>query len=61
MEVEGFPNPLEDDNDEKFPTVKTKTNKKSNGFQSMGLGHAILKGITRKGYKYPTPIQRKVI
>jgi ATP-dependent RNA helicase DDX54/DBP10 len=34
--------------------------KKSGGFQSMGLSHAVLKGVLRKGYKVPTPIQRKV-
>jgi ATP-dependent RNA helicase DDX54/DBP10 len=35
--------------------------KKSGGFQSMGLSHAVLKGVLRKGYKVPTPIQRKCI
>ncbi|XP_076803666.1 ATP-dependent RNA helicase DDX54-like [Clavelina lepadiformis] len=35
--------------------------KKSGGFQSMGLSHAVYKGIIRKGYKVPTPIQRKCI
>lgn len=43
--------------------VKTqnKKQKKSGGFQSMGLSHNIFKGVTRKGYKVPTPIQRKTI
>ena len=27
----------------------------------MGLGHAVLKGVFNKGYRLPTPIQRKVI
>ncbi|KAH8416322.1 hypothetical protein KR222_008275, partial [Zaprionus bogoriensis] len=35
--------------------------KKSGGFQSMGLGFELLKGITKRGYKVPTPIQRKTI
>ncbi|PVD32687.1 hypothetical protein C0Q70_08132 [Pomacea canaliculata] len=35
--------------------------KKSGGFQAMGLSHAVYKGVTRKGYKVPTPIQRKAI
>lgn len=34
---------------------------KSGSFQGMGLSPAILKGILRRGYKIPTPIQRKVI
>jgi hypothetical protein len=37
-----------------------KKKKKSGGFQSMGLTHLILKGIMKRGYKVPTPIQRKV-
>ncbi|KAH8408624.1 hypothetical protein KR215_008715, partial [Drosophila sulfurigaster] len=35
--------------------------KKSGGFQSMGLGFDLIKGITKRGYKVPTPIQRKTI
>lgn len=35
--------------------------KKSGGFQSMGLGHSVFKAIIQKGYKVPTPIQRKSI
>ncbi|GFS05707.1 ATP-dependent RNA helicase DDX54-like [Elysia marginata] len=41
-------------------TQKVK-GKKSGGFQSMGLSHAVLKGILRRGYKVPTPIQRKTL
>lgn len=37
-----------------------KKKKSSGGFQSMGLSFPILKGITKRGYKQPTPIQRKV-
>ncbi|XP_076255680.1 ATP-dependent RNA helicase DDX54 isoform X2 [Rhynchophorus ferrugineus] len=38
-----------------------KSGKKSGGFQSMNLTYNILKGITKRGYKQPTPIQRKTI
>jgi ATP-dependent RNA helicase DDX54/DBP10 len=41
-----------------------KTDKKrssGNGFESMGLSQAVYKAIIRKGYRVPTPIQRKVI
>ncbi|KAK6185398.1 hypothetical protein SNE40_007642 [Patella caerulea] len=43
--------------------VKTQNRKKkkSGGFQSMGLSSNVFKGIQRKGYKIPTPIQRKTI
>jgi ATP-dependent RNA helicase DDX54/DBP10 len=41
------------------PTTKHKG--KSGGFQSMGLSPAVYKSIMRKGYKVPTPIQRKAI
>lgn len=34
--------------------------KKTGGFQSMGLSELVLKGVIRRGYKVPTPIQRKV-
>ena len=35
--------------------------KKSGGFQSMGLDYPVYKGVIKKGYKVPTPIQRKTI
>ena len=35
--------------------------KKSGGFQSMGLSHEVWKGVIKKGYKVPTPIQRKTV
>ncbi|KAL7061034.1 hypothetical protein AAHC03_09366 [Spirometra sp. Aus1] len=35
--------------------------RKAGGFQAMGLSNQLFKGIARKGYKMPTPIQRKVI
>lgn len=40
--------------------AKKKHPKKSGGFQSMNLSFDIVKGITKRGYKQPTPIQRKV-
>ncbi|XP_050562543.1 ATP-dependent RNA helicase DDX54 [Spodoptera frugiperda] len=53
------------DASEENPQDETPGNKKkkksSGGFQSMGLSFPILKGITKRGYKQPTPIQRKTI
>ncbi|CAG9856383.1 unnamed protein product [Phyllotreta striolata] len=40
--------------------VKKKGSKKG-GFQSMHLNYNVLKGILKRGYKQPTPIQRKTI
>lgn len=59
VELQGFddPNLSPDENEE----VKKKSTKKSGGFQSMGLSFNLLKGITKRGYKIPTPIQRKAI
>ena len=45
----------------KASVTRTKSDKKSGGFQSMGLNVALLKAITRKGFSVPTPIQRKTI
>lgn len=60
---------LEDESEEEenFDSMKLDAaaaasgKKKSGGFQAMGLSHAILKGILKRGYKQPTPIQRKAI
>lgn len=41
--------------------AQNKKKKKSGGFQSMGLSYPVFKGIMKKGYKVPTPIQRKAI
>lgn len=38
-----------------------KKGKKSGGFQSMGLSHPTHKAILQKGFKVPTPIQRKTV
>ena len=40
---------------------QNKKNKKSGGFQSMGLSYPVYKSILHQGYKIPTPIQRKTI
>ncbi|XP_055338199.1 ATP-dependent RNA helicase DDX54-like [Paramacrobiotus metropolitanus] len=40
---------------------QNRKNKKSGGFQAMGLSGPVFKGILKKGYKIPTPIQRKSI
>ncbi|XP_041666040.1 ATP-dependent RNA helicase DDX54 [Cheilinus undulatus] len=41
--------------------AQNKKKKKSGGFQSMGLCYPVYKGVMKKGYKVPTPIQRKTI
>ncbi|CAG8573058.1 787_t:CDS:10 [Funneliformis caledonium] len=41
--------------------AKNRKKKKSGGFQSMGLSLPIYKAILYKGFKVPTPIQRKTI
>ncbi|XP_074656567.1 ATP-dependent RNA helicase DDX54-like [Tubulanus polymorphus] len=40
---------------------QNRKHKKSGGFQSMGFSRSVYNGIIRKGYKIPTPIQRKTI
>lgn len=57
----GFGEPNDFNNDSKLDNKSSSSSsKKSGGFQSMGLNFNVLKGITRRGYKIPTPIQRKV-
>lgn len=58
-EIPGFDRALAAQNYENL--TGAKKNKKSIGFQTMGLSFNVLKGITKRGYKVPTPIQRKVI
>lgn len=57
----GFADPNDKTDIEDDVTEKKSKAKKSGGFQSMGLSFDVLKGITKRGYKIPTPIQRKVI
>ncbi|XP_037079419.1 ATP-dependent RNA helicase DDX54-like, partial [Pollicipes pollicipes] len=40
---------------------QNKKKRKSGGFQSMGFSNSVYKGIVKRGYKIPTPIQRKCI
>lgn len=48
--------------DEQFKkTNKVKNPKKLGGFHVFGLNTRVIKGIHQKGYKMPTPIQRKTI
>lgn len=50
------------DDERKKKKCNQKPGKKTTGgFQSMGLSYNVLKGILKRGYKIPTPIQRKVI
>lgn len=37
------------------------TKNQSGGFKTFGLRRSILKGVYTKGFKVPTPIQRKTI
>ncbi|MBN3300032.1 DDX54 helicase, partial [Amia calva] len=39
--------------------AQNKKKKKSGGFQSMGLSYPVFRGVMKKGYKVPTPIQRR--
>ncbi|XP_012231661.1 ATP-dependent RNA helicase DDX54 [Linepithema humile] len=56
------PNAVSDnDEDKEITNMKKKVPKKSGGFQSMALSFPVLKGILKRGYKLPTPIQRKTI
>ncbi|KAF3901526.1 hypothetical protein ABW20_dc0110674 [Dactylellina cionopaga] len=45
----------------KTSNIKSKSIKKSGGFQSMGLNLNTLKAIQKKGFSIPTPIQRRTI
>lgn len=40
---------------------KQKKKAKSGGFESLRLSSDVFRGIKRKGYKVPTPIQRKTM
>ncbi|KAI9197350.1 uncharacterized protein BJ171DRAFT_222961, partial [Polychytrium aggregatum] len=56
----------DDDDDEKREIAQqviasNRKHKKSGGFQSMGLSFPIYQAVLHKGFKVPTPIQRKAI
>ncbi|XP_078050326.1 ATP-dependent RNA helicase DDX54 [Augochlora pura] len=62
--IVGFADPkegTESDEEEEITKIKKNACKKSGGFQSMALSYPVLKGILKRGYKIPTPIQRKTI
>ncbi|XGW32105.1 hypothetical protein V3C99_010353 [Haemonchus contortus] len=55
---------MSDDEDRDYSHLQSEKNrkqKKAGGWQAMGLDHTVFKGIEKKGYKHPTPIQRKTI
>ena len=72
VELKGFPS-IEDegkcsdgDSETEMDTARmvqeaNRKKKKSGGFQSMGLSQEVWRGIIKKGYKVPTPIQRKAV
>uniref|UniRef100_A0A1I8Q6Y7 RNA helicase n=1 Tax=Stomoxys calcitrans TaxID=35570 RepID=A0A1I8Q6Y7_STOCA len=63
-DLPGFPSMDGGGSGEGIDILKSKPSakaKKSGGFQSMGLSYDVVKGITKRGYKVPTPIQRKTI
>lgn len=63
LELPGFPDPKtgKDQINDPDDNFKRKNSKKTGGFQSMNLSFNVLKGVLKRGYKIPTPIQRKVI
>ncbi|XP_074776810.1 ATP-dependent RNA helicase DDX54 isoform X1 [Athene noctua] len=67
LPLPAFPATEEDDGADTEPDTRAmvraqnQKKKKSGGFQSMGLSYPVFKGIMKKGYKVPTPIQRKSI
>ncbi|XP_034829904.1 ATP-dependent RNA helicase DDX54 [Maniola hyperantus] len=60
-ELPGFEAPTQGVTVKNDITPQKKQKKGSGGFQSMGFNFHVLKGITKRGYKQPTPIQRKTI
>ncbi|KAM3967273.1 ATP-dependent RNA helicase DDX54 [Aphomia sociella] len=60
-DLPGFEVPSGEGTTQKEQSNTKKKKKSSGGFQSMGLSFPVLKGITKRGYKQPTPIQRKTI
>ncbi|VDL65497.1 unnamed protein product, partial [Nippostrongylus brasiliensis] len=55
---------MSDDEDQDYSQLQSERNrkqKKAGGWQAMGLDHTVFKGIEKKGFKQPTPIQRKTI
>nr|CAD7193783.1 unnamed protein product [Timema douglasi] len=62
VEIKGFSHPKSENVDfEIEPSSSKKKGKKTGAFESMGLSFPVIKGIKKRGYKLPTPIQRKTI
>lgn len=59
-QIIGFGDVNETENETHVKKKKIAGVKKCGGFQGMGLSFPVLKGIQKRGYKLPTPIQRKV-
>ncbi|CAG9536046.1 unnamed protein product [Cercopithifilaria johnstoni] len=52
------------DTEELYDALKSAQNRKqrhAGGWQTIGLDHMLFKGIQKKGFRQPTPIQRKAI
>uniref|UniRef100_A0A915Q3T8 RNA helicase n=1 Tax=Setaria digitata TaxID=48799 RepID=A0A915Q3T8_9BILA len=52
------------DTEELYDALKVTQNRKqrqAGGWQAIGLDHVVFKGIQKKGFRQPTPIQRKTI
>ncbi|XP_055386129.1 ATP-dependent RNA helicase DDX54 [Condylostylus longicornis] len=60
-EIPGFPSLSKQSSNNVDIKIAKNKNKKSGGFQCMGLSKDLLKGIVKRGYKLPTPVQRKTI
>ncbi|KAK3077339.1 ATP-dependent RNA helicase dbp10, partial [Coniosporium uncinatum] len=58
---EGFIAATQAASNRKATNLKGTSVKKGGGWQSMGLNAKILQNITKKGFKVPTPVQRKTI
>lgn len=56
----GLPSNIDRSEDQNEFAVR-KQKSKVGQFQGMGLSYPIIKGITKRGYKIPTPVQRKTI
>lgn len=65
MEIDDLPGfssvPADDEDDHDEAIKKSSKAKKGGGFQAMGLSPPTIKGIQKRGYKIPTPIQRRTI
>ncbi|TKR63110.1 hypothetical protein L596_026985 [Steinernema carpocapsae] len=51
----------EEENFNELNAAYNRKQKKAGGWQALGLDHTVFKGIEKKGFRQPTPIQRKAI